>query len=668
MNFRNKLIIPISFIVFLSMSILGVIMYFNVESSFEKQIIGESQKQLQLVEMIIDNQLDLEKDIKRELGSSYLPVANSIALSIDKDPNILNNENLNELSKQLMLDEINVVNGDGFITHSTVDNFIGYDMASSEQSKSFLEVISGNKNTMIQDPKVRGSDRILYQYIAVRRIDAPGLIQIGLDPKKVEQIDDQLKIDKYIRDMKFGKDGYAFILEKGSGKTLVHPNVNVEGTRVKEDFIDYIVKKENGYLRYSFEGVEKIVVFKTIGKTIIAITESLTDLNVLKKSILYLLIIVTVICLAISISSLYIIVTKFALNPIKRVMEAVGEMEKGNLTVQIPEKSKDEFGDLARSFNSMIVNIRNLVFNIINLSNTLDHSSSTMNDNARGIGAASEEVAKSIGEIAEGSSSQAQDANNALQLTNLLSSKVKTMTNTLTSVMTSSGEMNQKSEDGLKTLVELKEKLDENETASSKVSQSVSDLSDKSTMIESILKTIQNISEQINLLSLNATIEAARAGEHGRGFAVVADEIRRLSEDTNNSTGEIQNIIEEIQSVIGDTSINANLTSKSIENASITLAKTEDVFYDLKSSVENSISRINELNDDLIEVSKTKENTLVSIENISSITQESSAATEQISASTEEQTAAIEEVVGSIEDLNRMSKELTSLIGQFKVE
>lgn len=667
MKFREKLILPIVSIFIVSTLFLGTTLSYNSIQALERQMIEQSESQLQVIESIIQNQDMTMTALKDEVSNAYIPLANSIARDLAEDPSLLNPSYMGNIVKDLSIDEVHIIDEDGILVCGSVEDFYGFDFNSSEQTEPFLDIIHGDIDCFIQDPTPRGTNDELYQYLGVKRLDAPGVVQIGLDPEMTQKLESDLDVSKYIEDIKIGEDGYIYILDR-SGFVLNHPDSSILGQNLShEPFIQEITSSGSGHIRYSFEDKDHFAVYRDYGDNIMVAVQSSDVIDNLSTSTIQTFIIVLLICVLISVIVIYFLVTKLALKPLNRMVEAFDRVEAGDLSVEIDYNSGDEFGSLAQSFNKMTSNMRTLVGDIKSLSTSLGDSFVHMSQDAEGVETVSYEVSRTIQEIASGASQQAEDASEALEFTSLMSDKVNIISESLSSVMTSTSDMSDKNEDGKNAIIRLRSKLTDSSHSTEVVSESVSSLSEKSASIGSILDAIRGISEQINLLSLNATIEAARAGEHGKGFAVVAQEIRKLAEDAESSTYQIRNIITEIQGEVDSTQASVENSKDSVENANTSLEQTESIFIDLGSSVREVSKLISTLCDEILEVDGMKDGVLSSIENISSLTEESAASTEEISSSTEEQARAVENLSSSIGSLKTMSHELLSKIDAFNL-
>lgn len=667
MKFRGKLVIPIVMLFVISTLTLGSILSYNSINALEAQMVEQSESQLQTIESIIQNQENTMEVLKTEVSNAYLPLAHSISRELSEHPELLNPENMKALAQSLGIDEVHIVDGSGVLTTGTVEEFYGFDFTTSEQTKPFMDIIDGDIESFVQDPTPRGANNELYQYLGVVRQDAPGIVQIGLNPEMTQKLESDLDVSRYIENIKIGEEGYIYILDK-EGVVLNHPDSDLVGKSLSEEpFIQEIISNGQGDIRYTFEGTDRFAVYRDYGDNIMVAVQPAGIIDDLSSSAIRIFMVILVICVLLSVIVVYFLVTKLALKPLNNMVDAFSKVESGDLSVQIHHSSKDEFGELSESFNNMTSNMRNLVSDINGLSTSLGESFVNMNEDAKGVEAVSREVSRAVEEIASGASQQAEDASEALEFTNDMSNKMSFISESLGDIRSSTVDMKDKNESGKSAIIELKEKLDENSKSTERVSQSVSSLSKKSDSIGNILEAIRGISEQINLLSLNAAIEAARAGESGKGFAVVAQEIRKLAEDSENSAGEIQTIVTEIQTEVDNTHRTMSVSKETVENANVSLEKTEHIFIDLGASVREVSSKISELCGEIEEVDGMKNGVLASIENISSLTEESAAATEEISSSTEEQTRSVENLVSNIDKLENMSEELSSKIATFNI-
>lgn len=355
--------------------------------------------------------------------------------------------------------------------------------------------------------------------------------------------------------------------------------------------------------------------------------------------------------------------------PITKVASAAEKVSKYDVSIdRINDSQGGEVGTLASSINVMVENMRGLLSNIKDTTSNLSNIADTIEDSCTSVNDSSVEIAASIEEIAAGVSSQASDAMKSVDMGEELAGRIEGIQRGLETAVENAKVMKENNETGKDSILQMEEKFFENKQASEEVSRSIERLSESSKYAGSIVDAIRKIASQTNLLALNASIEAARAGEHGRGFAVVAQEVGALAGQSEESVGQIEEIITNMLSVIEYTAVRMEKSQESFDSMDEYVKSTISSFESINLSADELISRISILGKDIEMVSSAKDTVIESIVNTSRVSEESSAAIEEMSAATEQQSYMMEDIVSKAYELNDIVKKLSTEMDRFKLE
>lgn len=342
-----------------------------------------------------------------------------------------------------------------------------------------------------------------------------------------------------------------------------------------------------------------------------------------------------------------------------------------NVSEDIPAnilKAKDEVGNLARSMQVAITNLRDFVKDTDHISSDVSNYSNDLLENMEQVNVTANEISDVVIHIAEGATKQAKDSEDGSNKIEELGECIEDNRTQLIELNEMMKKVNELKNEGVDSINTLAKESSEAREATNEIYGVIAETNNKAKEIKKASLMIKEIAEQTNLLALNAAIEAARAGESGKGFSVVAGEVRNLAEQSNKFTEEIQAIIGILTKRTEDAVLTMDKVRDLMESQNQSVKTTVVKFDGISDSVERSIETLTTLNKSASLMEERKTEMIDIMQNLSEIAEENAAATEEVAASVQEQTATISEFSISVNKMSELADGMKENVKKFKYE
>ncbi|KOO09195.1 methyl-accepting chemotaxis protein [Vibrio hepatarius] len=268
-----------------------------------------------------------------------------------------------------------------------------------------------------------------------------------------------------------------------------------------------------------------------------------------------------------------IALSRVIVNPITALQQVMRKLAQGDLSASANIEGKNEIAQLGQDVNQTAAQLRATVQQLIGISEE--------------VASASTELAAVMTQAQANSQQELAEIEQVASAVNELSSTAENVSGNAQVADTTARDADQLAQSGLAVFAESSQASEQMNQALNDAAEVVLTLKTQSEQINDVIEVIRGVSEQTNLLALNAAIEAARAGESGRGFAVVADEVRLLAARTQESTGEIQTIIEELQKQSGLANDSMQVSLEMLTKTNELSARANDALKGITESVVN---------------------------------------------------------------------------------
>ena len=355
---------------------------------------------------------------------------------------------------------------------------------------------------------------------------------------------------------------------------------------------------------------------------------------------------------------------------IKTSIQMVGRLAEGNLDVWVDDKllkKKDEIGELSRVTITLRDTMRSTIKEITDNAKALLEASQLLGTAADNTDGTMKDVRAAVSQVVDNSQLQAENSQSTSEQMKIMGDNITETSNEAELLSGNAASMQSSSEKASKTLLSLRQINEDVKKIIGEVQEQTNRTNESVKKIQAATTFINSIAEDTGLLSLNASIEAARAGDSGRGFAVVAEQIKNLSEQSNESSKEIE-VTAEVLRADSEKAVQAmQQMQEIIASQSESMQETQQVVAEVIEEIASSMKSIAQIKESSGRLEGARNEVLQAVEHLSEISAENLDSTKSTYEQTEIVADTFKQVYNSADELKTIADKLVKSIEYFKM-
>lgn len=460
------------------------------------------------------------------------------------------------------------------------------------------------------------------------------------------------------------------------GTMLYHPDPEKIGNPVENEAVKTLVARiGNGEhptpecVEYKYKGAMKYAAYYVDDACnyIAVLTADESDAMAAVQTVIFVVIGIAIACL-IAFIIIALCIARIIARPLTVIADATTELSTGNIAVECNAKSHiRETIDIITAFNTLKTALQSSIGNVKNSTEVLNEAIVTVDDKTAHNVESVSQISSAIEEVATTSQAVAENAQIMAERADLLGQNIENLTANVEILHDASLTIREANNEATACMMSVLEGSDKSVDAMTTINSKISDTNAAIANISNAVQAIEAIASQTNLLSLNASIEAARAGEAGRGFAVVADEIRQLADQSAASAKDIKKTVEEIIALSNETVEVSENVFNIINTEKADITTTQDKFAILSQSVDESIDKIETINNMTSTLNNIKVELANATTDLGAISEELGASAEEVSASCQTVSGACTDTQASTEEMRAINENMVAAVDFFKL-